>query len=97
MGVYMGRPSVATHKAINYTVSGSAYDVLADTVIRIDDAGMSDALVFTMHDECIVDSEVGPDVQRIMATPTDRMIEIFKRTPVINTDLAAMGERWLAV
>jgi DNA polymerase I len=97
MGVYKGRASVATHKAINYTVSGSAYDVLADTVISIDDAGLSDGLIFTMHDECIVDSEIGPDVQRIMARPTERMITIFGRTPVINTDLAVMGERWLAV
>lgn len=100
MGVWMGQPGVQTHKGINYIVSGSAYDLLADSVIRCEDAGLADSIIFTMHDEIVVDDDdpaTALDIQRIMATPPQRMIDICKRVPVLRTDLAVMGERWKVV
>jgi DNA polymerase-1 len=97
MGSWQGEVGVQTHKAINYIVSGSAYDLLAETVVRCEDAGLGDAIYFTMHDEVVASESAGHDIQQIMATPPDRMIEICKRVPVLRTDLAVMGDRWKVV
>lgn len=99
MGFWQGQLGVQTHKAINYVVSGSAYDLLADSVVACDDAGIADQLAFSMHDELVVDGDesVARDVQKIMATPSQRMVDVCKRTPVLRTDLAVMGDRWKVV
>jgi DNA polymerase-1 len=97
MGFYDGQLSVQAHKAINYTIQGSAYDVLAEAVIAIDDAGLSDAIYLAMHDELVVSTSAAHDVQRIMQTPPERLIELAGRTPILRTDRADMGERWAAV
>lgn len=95
-GWYDGEYSVQTHKAINYTFQGGAYDVLADSHIRIHEAGLRDALYFHMHDEMIVDAQAAHDIRRIMETPPDRLVQLIGRTPVLRTDMAHIGERWYA-
>lgn len=97
MGVWQGEIGVQTHKAVNYVISGSAYDLLADSVVAAQAAGYGDAIIFTMHDELVVENEAAIDIQRIMSTPSARMIEICKRVPVLRTDLVVMGERWKVV
>jgi DNA polymerase-1 len=97
MGLWDGQWSVQSHKAINYTIQGSAYDVLAETIIAIDEAGLADAIYLAMHDELVVSTSAAHDVQRIMQTPPARLIELAGRTPVLRTDRADMGERWAAV
>jgi DNA polymerase-1 len=89
-----GQFGVAVHKAVNYFVQGSAYDVLADTVIRIDDAGLSDALYLAMHDELVTSTEAAHDIRKIMETPPDRLCMMAGRTPILRTDRADLGERW---
>jgi DNA polymerase-1 len=102
LGIPMGRgfdggpPSIATHKAINYFVQGSAYDVLAEAIISLDEAGLSPYVYLTMHDELIVSTSVAEEVQRIMQTPPPRLITLAKRTPILRTDRADLGERWAA-
>jgi DNA polymerase-1 len=91
MSFYDGQLSVAAHKAVNYTIQGSAYDVLAETVIAIDDAGLSDAIYLAMHDELIVSTSAAADIQKIMETPPDRLCALAGRTPVLRTDRADMG------
>lgn len=96
----MGRPfngypaGVATHKAVNYFVQGGAYDLLAEALIGIDEAGLGDAVYLTMHDELVVSQPAAHDVQKIMATPPPRLVELARRVPVLRTDLAVLGERW---
>jgi DNA polymerase family A len=97
VGFYDGQLSVQAHKAINYTIQGSAYDVLAETIIAIEEAGLSDAIYLAMHDELVVSTSAAHDVQRIMQTPPARLIELAGRTPILRTDRADMGERWAAV
>ncbi|MBM0277239.1 DNA polymerase [Micromonospora tarensis] len=89
-----GQFGVAVHKAVNYHIQGSAYDVLADTLIRVDDAGLSDSVYIAMHDELVVSTDAAYDVRKIMETPPDRLCQMAGRTPVLRTDRADLGERW---
>lgn len=94
MGFYEGRQSVATHKAVNYFVQGSAYDVLAEALIQVERSGLGDAVYFPMHDEVICATEAAYDIRRIMQTPPERLIRHSNRIPILRTDLAHLGERW---
>lgn len=95
-GWFDGEYSVQTHKAINYTFQGGAYDILANALYEIHKAGLRDAVYFPMHDEIIADAEAGQDIRRIMETPPARLVELVKRVPVLRTDMAHLGERWYA-
>lgn len=96
MGFYQGRRSVAAHKGVNYFVQGSAYDVLAEALIGVIDAGLSDAVYFPMHDEVICATEAAYDIRRIMETPPERLIRHSGRVPILKTDMLDLGERWAA-
>lgn len=94
MGVFEGRRSVQTHKGINFTVQGSAYDLLAEALIAVEDAGLGDALYLTMHDELVVSTSAADDIRKIMETPPERLCRFAQRTPVLRTDRLDLGERW---
>lgn len=91
-----GPPTVATHKAVNYTVQGSAYDVLAETLILVADAGLADAVYLTMHDELVVSTDAATEIERIMRTPPEALCRWAGRVPVLRTDRADLGQRWAA-
>ena len=93
--VFQGR--VAVNKATNYRCQGSAYDILSYALTAIDDAGLSDHVHLAMHDELVVDAEVGPDVKRIMETPPEWLVARSGRTPVLRCDLENMGDQWKKV
>lgn len=95
-GWYEGRFSVQAHKGVNFTFQGGAYDILAEAKIAIHNAGLRDAVYFSMHDEIIGAAEAATDLRRIMETPPARLCELTKRTPVLRTDMAHIGERWYA-
>lgn len=95
-GWYDGEWSVQTHKGINYTFQGGAYDILANTLLEINKAGLRDYVYFPMHDELIIDMRAAREIRRIMETPPARLCELAKRTPVLRTDMAHLGERWYA-
>jgi DNA polymerase-1 len=92
--LYDGKWSVAAHKAVNYTIQGSAYDVLAEACIAIEEAGLGDAVYMALHDELVVSTDAAEDVRRIMATPPERLCQLAGRTPVLRTDMKHLGERW---
>lgn len=93
----VGPPSRAVHKAVNFYVQGSAADVLMETVIAGDDAGLSDTLYLTMHDELITSTDAAEEWGRIMRKPPERLCHLAKRVPLLRTDRADMGERWKKV
>lgn len=95
-GWFDGEWSVQTHKGINYTFQGGAYDILANTLLEIHKAGLRDQVYFPMHDELIIDMQAAREIRQIMETPPARLCEIAKRTPVLRTDMAHLGERWYA-
>lgn len=84
-------------KAVNYIVQGTAYDVLAHTIVEMERAGIGDDIYLAMHDEVIVDTEVAEEVQRIMSTPPPFFEYYLGRTPIIRTDRADMGRAWAKV
>jgi DNA polymerase-1 len=91
-----GQYGVQVHKAVNYFVQGSAYDILADTLIRVEAAGLGDAVYLAIHDELVVSTSAAHDVEQIMRTPPERLCKMAGRVPVLRTDRADLGERWAA-
>jgi hypothetical protein len=86
----------ASYRATNYLVQGSAYDVLAEAMYAAEQAGLGDAIYWGMHDELVVSQSAAHDIEKIMQTPPDRLIEAAGRVPVLRTDMAVLGERWCA-
>lgn len=82
------------YKGTNYSVQGSAYDVLAESIVAMDDAGLADGLYLCMHDENVVAEEIAHDVRQIMQRPPDRLIELSGRVPKLRTDAAYLGDHW---
>lgn len=94
MSQYRGKWGPQAHKAVNYFVQGSAYDILAETLIRVEEAGLADAVYLAMHDELVVSKDAAHDIEQIMRTPPERLVWMAGRVPVLRTDRADLGERW---
>lgn len=82
---------------LSHNCQGTAYDVLADSIVAVEAAGLGDAVYLAMHDELVVDSEAAEDVRQIMERPPEWLCTWAGRTPVIRTDMNPMGRTWLAV
>lgn len=82
------------YKGVNFTVQGSNYDVLAESIVGIEDAGLADGIYLAVHDELIVSKDIEHEVSEIMRRPPQRLIELSGRTPLIRVDSADLGERW---
>lgn len=89
-----GRWRVQTHMGVNYHVQGSAYDVLAETVIACDEAGLSEAIYLTLHDEIVCATAAAGDIRKIMESPPECLVRHAGRTPVLRTDRADVGRAW---
>lgn len=94
MGKYKGEWSVASHKGVNYATQGSAYDVLAECALTVEDAGLGDHLHLMMHDELIVSTEVAPEIRKLMEVPPARLVARSGRIPILHTDMTDLGDRW---
>lgn len=90
------REGYAVHKAVNYFCQGSAYDVLAESMVRVEEAGLGDAVYLAVHDELVVSTSAAKDIERIMKQPPERLIKMAGRLPVLRCDMADLGERWAA-
>lgn len=92
-GKFMG------YRAVNYFCQGSAYDVLSETLVRLDDWGLSDAVRLAMHDEIVCTTEHAAAVRQAMETVPERLGMWSRRihadrTPVLRTDANDMGRAW---
>lgn len=90
------------YKAVNYTCQGSAYDVLAETLVEMKRQGLSDHVQLAMHDELVVDTQAAPYVQQVMQTPPARLTwwanqRATQRVPLLRTDMNDMANRWAYV
>lgn len=86
------------YKGVNYFCQGSAYSVLADTIVRLDSAGLSSAIHLAMHDELVVDTSAAEAVAEIMRTPPEFMLKwTGGRPPVFKTDTNQLGKAWAYV
>jgi DNA polymerase-1 len=87
---------VEEHKGVNYFCQGGQYDLIADALLRVIDAGLQDAVYLTLHDEFVVSTSTAPDIRKILETPSARFCFWSKRTPILRTDMKNLGERWAA-
>jgi DNA polymerase I-like protein with 3'-5' exonuclease and polymerase domains len=85
---------VADYKAINYVAQGSCADLIYDTIIEAERRGLGDYLMLPMHDEMVCATEAAQELQEIMETPPQRLIQWAGRRPVIRTDSALLGPTW---
>lgn len=89
--------AVAVHKAVNYTIQGSCADLIYDTILNAERAGIGDAIMLPMHDEIVCSSEAAEEMRRIMSTPPPELIaRTGGRVPVIRTDSQSIGRAWIA-
>ena len=86
-----------SYKSVNHVVQGSAYDVLADTIVRIEEEGLGDHIQMAMHDEIIIDTEVAEHVQKIMEMPPDFLSRHAGRELRLRTDRQDLGHHWQKV
>lgn len=90
---------LGTFRAVNYCIQGSAYDLLANTIIEMERAGLGDTIMIGLHDEVAVDAteEQAREIEQIMLTPPEFLKNWAGRTPVLRTDCAPMGASWQKV
>lgn len=84
-------------KGTNYTIQGSAYDVLAETIATCEKHGLGDHIQLAMHDELVVDTEAAPAIREIMQRPPARLTFWAKREMTLRTDMQDMGHSWASV
>lgn len=90
---FNGQP--AGYKAVNYCFQGSCADLIYDSIIAAEAAGIGDAIMLPMHDEIVCDSSAAVEIQRIMSTPPDYLLKwTGGRVPVIRTDSQSIGRAW---
>jgi DNA polymerase I len=82
------------YKGSNFMAQGSAYDVLSESIVAVDEAGLADGLYLSVHDELVISESVTHDVRKIMERPPERLIELSGRVPKLRTDAALLGDRW---
>ena len=84
------------YRGVNYTVQGSAYDILAETILEAERRGLGQYIQLAMHDELVVDTPAAAEIEEIMRTPPKSLIRWAERVPVLRTDRADLGHTWLA-
>lgn len=82
------------YTAVNYFIQGSAYDLLAESLMRIDEAGLTDGVYFTFHDEIVLSTAVAEEAARIMCTPPERFVRLLDRVPLLNAEPIVLGRHW---
>lgn len=88
------RDDVAGYKGVNYFVQGSAYDILAASIVEIHDAGLGDAVYLAVHDELVVDAEAAQDINILMKKPCEALIRAAGRVPRVQTEMSEPADRW---
>lgn len=81
----------------NYCVQGSAYDLLAESLLKINAAGLRDHVYLAVHDELVVEDtpEVTAAVSEIMSTPPDYLKEHVGDLPLtLTAEPESLGDRW---
>jgi len=90
-----GNQTFLGYKGVNYTVQGSAYDLLAEAIVEMHRRGLDDALYVAVHDELVVATEVAHEVEQIMRTPPEALIQHSGRTPVLRVGRTDLGHYWM--
>lgn len=82
---------------LSHNCQGSAYDIMAHSLIQMEEQGIADHVQLTMHDEIVVDTEVAEVAQKIMETPPPFLTERAGRYVTLRTDRNDMDHSWKKV
>lgn len=86
---------VADYKAVNYTIQGSNADMLYDSILELEDAGLADGILIPMHDELVTTEEIAQEVEQAMRRPPPGLLlRTGGRVPIIRTDSVPLGFSW---
>lgn len=88
---------IKTHVAVNHFCQGSAADVLMDSLLRLDDAGVGHRVKMLIHDEMVVTDRDLELTKQIMSTPPKALAERARLMPILRIDAQKMGRHWLKV
>lgn len=80
------------YAATNYVVQSTARDVIAQALVNIEEAGLSDHLLLVIHDEFIgqaTPEEVGDVMEKLVAIMTTQFGPV-----VLEVDAQVIGDRW---
>lgn len=88
---------VMAYKGVNYFCQGTAYSVLAESIVAMDNAGIGDSIMLAIHDELVVDNAVAEEAKAIMST-SPAWLDLFAGHPAtIRVDDNLMANSWLYV
>lgn len=88
---------VMAYKGVNYFCQGTAYSVLAESIVAMDNAGISDHIQLAIHDELVVSTEVLEETKAIMST-SPAWLDMFAGHPAtIRVDDNQLPNSWLYV
>ena len=88
---------VMAYKGVNYFCQGTAYAVLAESIVAMDNAGISDHIQLAVHDELVVSTEVLEETKSIMST-SPAWLDMFAGHPAtIRVDDNPLPNSWLYV
>lgn len=90
----LGRRKVLDYKAVNFFCQGSNADLVYEALLTAEDEGWADRILLSMHDELIGDTEIAPELERVMRTPPEYFERWTDHVPVIRTDRHDLGKRW---
>lgn len=93
----VGMDGALAYKSVNHTCQGSAYDILAHTIIRMEEEGIGDHIQLAMHDEIVVDTEAAEHTQKLMEIPPPFLERWAGRSMKLRTDRNDMGHAWAKV
>jgi DNA polymerase I len=83
------------YKGVNYVVQGSAYDLLAEALLKVHETGLGDEVYAVVHDEIVVSATAADEVEHIMRTPPPALVERAGRTPILRVGRAELGTHWI--
>lgn len=84
----------AVHKAMNYTIQGSGYDLLAEAMATMWRQGMAPHFYLTIHDELVVSTEASKEVMDIMQRPPQRLTDLTGYAGNLRVDSEDLGTNW---
>lgn len=85
---------VMAYKGVNYFCQGTAYSVLAESIVAMDNAGISDHIQLAVHDELVVSTEVLEETKSIMST-SPAWLDMFAGHPAtIRVDDNPLPNHW---
>lgn len=85
---------VMAYKGVNYFCQGTAYSVLAESIVAMDNAGIGDHIQLAIHDELVVSTEVLEETKAIMSSSPAWLDMFAGHAATIRVDDNPLPNHW---